>query len=186
MAIKKKTKKTQKGKGIIDGIANAILSDKHNRLLPGEKHQIIYLNDGTYNPAVYSGPGTNLKVRISRNDQPLSYVDKVAEAHDIRYALASVDGDVRAADNRMVQLLQKAKAQKLDSNFNINQGLMIQAKILMEDKMGVPKTFFASYGRQNKQPTEIAMYENKLKELEQQGFGLSHSGIHLKNLKKRK
>ena len=27
----KKTKKTQKGKGIIDGIANAILSDKHNR-----------------------------------------------------------------------------------------------------------------------------------------------------------
>ena len=86
----------------------------------------------------------------------------------------------------MVQLLQKAKSQKLDSNFNINQGLMIQAKILMEDKMGVPKTFFASYGRQNKQPTEIAMYENKLNELEQQEFGLSHSGVHLKHLKKRK
>ena len=152
-------------------------------MLPGEKHQIIYLPDGTYNPARYSGPGTNLKVRISRNDQPLSYVDKVAEAHDLRYALASVDGDVRAADNKMVQLLQKAKAQKLDSNFNINQGLMIQAKILMEDKTGVPKTFFAAYGRQNKQPAEIAMYENKLNELEQQGFGLSHSGIHLTHLK---
>ena len=41
---------------------------------------------------------------------------------------------------------------------------MIQAKILLEDKMGVPKTFFAAYGRQKKQPTEIAMYENKLKE----------------------
>ena len=50
----------------------------------------------------------------------------------------------------MVQLLQKAKAQKLDSNFNLNQGLMIQAKILMEDKLGVPKSFFATYGRQNK------------------------------------
>ena len=61
---------------------------------------------------------------------------------------------------------------------------MIQAKILMEDKMGVPKTFFTTYGRQNKQPTEIAMYESKLKELEQQGFDLSHSGIHLKHLKK--
>ena len=83
----------------------------------------------------------------------------------------------------MVQLLQKAKAQKLDSNFNINQGLMIQAKILIEDKMGVSKTLFTTYGRQNKQPTEIAMYENKLKELEQQGLGLSHSGIHLKHLK---
>ena len=106
MTIKKKTKKTQKGKGIIEGIANAILSDKHNRLLPGEKHQIIYLPDGTYNPARCSGPGTNLKVRIGRND--------------LRYPLAIVDGDVRAAENRMVQLLQKAKAQKLDSNFNIN------------------------------------------------------------------
>ena len=186
MAIKKKNKKTQKGKGIIDGIANAILSDKHNRLLPGEKHQIIYLPDGTYNPARYSGPGTNLKVRISRNDQPLSYVDKVAEAHDLRYALASVDNDVRIADNKMVQLLQKGKLQQLDSNFNINQGLMIQTKILMEDKMGVPKSFFASYGRINKSPEENAMYEGKLKELEQQGFGLSHSGIHTKHLRKGK
>jgi len=29
------------------------------------------------------------------------------------------------------------------------------------------------------------MYENKLKELEQQGFGLSHSGIHLKHKKQK-
>jgi len=186
MAIKKKNKKTQKGKGFFDSMANAVLSDKHNRLLPGEKHQIIYLPDGTYSPAVYSGPGTQLKVRISRNDQPLSYVDKVAEAHDLRYALASVDGDVRTADNKMVQSLQRGKVQKLDSNFNINQGLMIQTKILLEDKFGVPKTFFATYGKQNKQPSEIAMYENKLKELEQQGFGMSHSGIHTKHLRKRK
>ena len=56
-----------------------VLSNKHNRALPGERHQIIYLSDGTYSPAVYSGPGTNLRVRIGRNDQPLSYVDKVAQ-----------------------------------------------------------------------------------------------------------
>ena len=42
MAIKKKNMKTQKGKGIIDGIANAVLSDKHNRLLPGEKESKCY------------------------------------------------------------------------------------------------------------------------------------------------
>jgi hypothetical protein len=30
------------------------------------------------------------------------------------------------------------------------------------------------------------MYESKLKELEQQGFGMSHAGIHLKHLKKSK
>ena len=52
------------------------LYNKHNRLLPGERHQVIYLPDGTYNPAKYSGPGTNLKVRISRNDQLLSFVVK--------------------------------------------------------------------------------------------------------------
>ena len=46
--------------------------------------------------------------------------------------------------------------------------------------------FLQPFGRQNKTPEENAMYEGKLKELEQQGFGLSHSGIHLKHLKKRK
>ena len=46
----------------------------------------------------------------------------------------------------MVQLLQKGQAQKLDSNFNINQAMLIKAKILLEDKLGVPKTFFTTYG----------------------------------------
>ena len=73
----KKSKK--RGKGIIDSISNKILSNKQNIALPGKKHQIIYLPDGTYNSARYSGPGKNLKFRIGRNDQPLSSVDKVAE-----------------------------------------------------------------------------------------------------------
>ena len=79
-------------------------------------------------PQRYSGPGTNLKVRISRNNQPLSFVDKVAEGHDLRYALASVDNNVRVADNKMVQLLQKGQAHKLDSNFNIKQAMLIKTK----------------------------------------------------------
>ena len=144
---------------------------------------MIYLPDGTYNPAKYSGPGTNVKVRISRNDQPLAFVDKVAEGHDLRYALASVDNDVRVADNKMVQLLQKGQAQKLDSNFNINQAMLIKAKILLEDRLGVPKTFFTTYGKQNQSPAENAMYQNKLNELQQQGFGMSHTGINIKHLK---
>ena len=40
--------------------------------------------------------------------------------HYLGYALATVDNDVRVADNAMVQLLQTGQAQKLDSNFNIN------------------------------------------------------------------
>jgi hypothetical protein len=106
------------------------LSNKHTIALPGEKHQIIYLPDGTNNSARFSGPGTNLKIRFGRNDQPLSYVDKVAEGHDLRYALASTDADIKTADNKMIQLSTKAQAQKLDSNFNIYQGMLIKAKIL--------------------------------------------------------
>jgi len=83
----KKPKSKQKGRGFVDSLSNAVLSNKHNRALPGEKHQVIYLSDGTYSPAVYSGPGTNLSTRIKRGDQPLSYVDKTTEAHDLRYAL---------------------------------------------------------------------------------------------------
>ena len=181
----KKRKSRIVGKGFIDSIANKVLSNKHNIALPGERHQIIYLPDGTYNPARFSGPGTNLKVRIGRNDQPLSYVDKVAEGHDLRYALASTDADIRTADNKMIQLLTKAQSQKLDSNFNINQGMLIKAKILLEDKFGVPKTFFTTYGKAGQPAADITMYENKLRELQQQGFGMSHTGIHKKHLKRK-
>ncbi len=155
----KKRKSKKNGKGIIDSIANKVLSNKHNIALPGERPQIIYLPDGTYNSARYSGTGTNLKLRISRNDQPLSYVDKVAEGHDLRYATASTDADIRTADNKMIQLLTKAQQQKLDSNFNINQGVLIKAKILLEDKFAVPKTFCTTYGKAGQPGADITMYE---------------------------
>ena len=51
--------KARRGKGILDATAIMVLSNKHNRLMSRECHQ-IYLPDGTYNPARYSGPGTQL------------------------------------------------------------------------------------------------------------------------------
>ena len=134
-----KKAKARKGKGVIDGIANMVLSNKHNRALPNEKHQIIYLPDGTYNPARYSGPNTQLETRLRRGDKPLSYVDTVAQAHDLRYRLAQTEADVRTADNKMVQLIAQGRRSGKDSNFNLNQADLIKAKILLEDKLGVPK-----------------------------------------------
>ena len=143
----------------MDAADNMILSAKHKRALQGEKHQIIYLSDGTYNPAVFSGPGTNLDTRLRRGDKPLSYVDKVAEAHDLCYGLAQTEADVRAADNKMVQLIAQGIRTGKDSNFNLNQAELIKAKLLLEDKLGVPKSWFASYGRQHiKDPAMEAMY----------------------------
>ena len=43
----KKRKSRIKGKGFIDSISNKVLSNKNYIALPGEKHQIIYLPDGT-------------------------------------------------------------------------------------------------------------------------------------------
>ena len=173
-----KKAKARKGKGILDATANMVLSNKHNRLMPGEKHQIIYLPDGTYNPARYSGPGTQLETRLRRGDKPLSYVDTVAEAHDLRYGLAQTEADVRTADNKMVQLIAQGRRSGKDSNFNLNQADLIKAKILLEDKLGVPKSWFASYGREGKPQNVIDLYQNKLNELQQQGFGASGQGIH--------
>ena len=178
-------KSNKSGKGFIDSIAKKLFPNKHNIALPGEKHQIIYLSDGTYNPARFSGPGTNLSTRIKRGDQPLSNVDKTAEAHDLKYALANNNQDKRAADIRMVQSLNKARANKLDSNFNINQAELIRLKILLE-KAGAKPEWFTTYGRASETPSDITMYENKLRELQQQGFGMSHTGIHIKHLSKRK
>jgi hypothetical protein len=144
-------KKSKRGKWIIDSITNKVLSNKHNIAVLGEKHHIIYLPDGTYNPARYSGPETNLKIRIERNDQRLSYVHQVAEGHDRRYATASTDADIITSDNKMVQLLSKAQQQKLDSNFNINQGMLIKANMLLEDRFGVPKSFLLLMEKQDNQ-----------------------------------
>ena len=173
-----KKAKARKGKGILDATANMVLSNKHNRLMPGEKHQIIYLPDGTYSPARFSGPGTQLETRLRRGDKPLSYVDTVAEAHDLRYGLAQTEADVRTADNKMVQLIAQGRRSGKDSNFNLNQADLIKAKILLEDKLGVPKSWFASYGREGKPQNVIDLYQNKLNELQQQGFGASGQGIH--------
>ncbi len=86
---------------------------------------------------------------------------------------------MRTAHNKMVQLIAQGRRTGKDSNFNLNQADLIKAKILLEDKFGVPKSWFASYGREHiKQPATAAMYQNKLNELQQTGFGVSGQGIH--------
>lgn len=171
----------QRGAGVIDKLSNLILDTSQNQLFPGEKHQIIY-NDKTktYMGAVYSGPGTHLTERLKRGDKPLSYVDSVAELHDINYGLAKTNDDIRNADNRMVASLTKAKNQKLDSDFNINQAMLIKAKILLEDKLGVPKEFFTKYGIDSLTPDEIKLYQQKQSELQAQGFGRRRKRRHQK------
>jgi hypothetical protein len=153
-------------------VANFILSNKHNVALAGEKHQVIYLDDGTYNPAVYSGPGTNLQVRLTRGDEPLSAVDKMAQAHDIRYLLSNTEEDVVKADETMINKLNDVRTNKLDYDFNINQAELIRLKYYA-NKLGVPTSFFTTFGHGDSQAEQdlIPIAEKKLQDLEQEGYG---------------
>ena len=163
-------KQSKKGGDLFQSTLNTVLSTKKNKLLAGEKHGIIKTKDGKLNPAVYMGPNTNLSVRIPRKGIPLSHVDKISKAHDLRYSLAKSEQDIRDADLKMLSLLSKAKKNKLDSQFNILQAELIKTKIMLE-KMGIPKSWFASWG--GSPENMIELFRSELNKLEMQGFGLS-------------
>ena len=178
----------QQGTGFMDSLANRFLSTKENKLLAGERHQMIKMPDGRIAPAAFSGPGTQIETRIRRGDKPLSYVDKTAEAHDIRYQLAKTEADVKQADADMIKNLDKAKAEGLDNMFNIRQAELIKAKYLLQDKFGMPTTWFTTFGIDGmKDKSLIPVMADKLKELEQEGFGKKRKIIKLKiKIKKNK
>lgn len=172
---------TLKGTGFMDSLANKFLSTKENKLLAGERHQMIKMPDGRIAPAAYSGAGTQIELRIRRGDKPLSYVDKTAQAHDIRYQLAKTEADVKQADADMIENLDKAKAEGLDNMFNIRQAELIKAKYLLQDKFGMPTTWFTTFGIDGmKDKSLIPVMVDKLKELEQEGFGKKRKIIKLR------
>ena len=100
----------------------------------------------------------------------LNYINKVE--------LLKLDGTptVRTADTKMVQQIAQGRRTGKDSN-------LIKAKILLEDKLGVPKSWFAQFGREGKPQSVIDLYKNKLNELEQQGFGMLGHGIQERHLR---
>jgi hypothetical protein len=159
------------GRGIIDSIANRVLDTSKNTLFPGEKHAPLWV-DGTFMPARYDGPGTNLEFRVRRGDVGLTRTDAESEAHDLRYGLARNVGDVRAADLKMLSVLQQTVANKTDARFNTLPAMTgITAKVAAE-KLGVNPNFFTTFGREHQTPEVNALYEKTLKGLEQQGLGL--------------
>ena len=68
------------------------------------------VDNGKFGVANYMGPGTHLKERLARGDPPRTMEDRVAQAHDIRYALAKSQKDVAAADRKMIAKLKRMKA----------------------------------------------------------------------------
>jgi hypothetical protein len=116
----------------------------------GEKHAILKLANGKYGTANYMGPGTHVLERLKRQDPPRTDSDRVAMAHDIRYALASGVKSkekqaklIREADQKMVSALDRASRNKTDDPKNIFMGKrLIQAKMMGENAGVIPKGSF--------------------------------------------
>jgi len=131
-------------------------------------HAPLWVN-GRLRKANFAGPGTNILDRLRRGDQPISGVDKVAKAHDLRYTLAN--GDVekeREADNKM---LSKLKDPKLDNRFNRAVGYVpIRAKVALENKGLFPRGHMSRGPELSSEDRELVQIN--LDMLAQEGFGL--------------
>jgi hypothetical protein len=72
----------------------------------------------------------------------------------------------------MLSVLQTGLQQGNDVRFNILPSYAgIKAKVFAESKLGVDPKVFTSFGREHQSPDVNHMYEAKLRELEQEGFG---------------
>jgi hypothetical protein len=153
-------------------IRNAI-PDSDNTARPGfsgEKHAILKLENGKLGVANYMGPGTNVMARLKRGDPARTETDRASMAHDVRYGLAQNIGDIRNADKIMMNAVDRASRNKTDAPMNIAQARLIKAKMGLEDVGLLKRDAFG--GKENfVSPEDKAFLTNKLKGLEQQGYG---------------
>jgi hypothetical protein len=148
----------------------------------GEKHAILKLPNGKFGVANYMGPGTHLEARLRRGDPPRTMSDKVAQAHDSRYALARSQSDVAAADRAMIKKLKEMQRKRQGNAMNIQMGLRpIQAKLRAEQLGLVKSGSIASFG-DSLGTSGQSLVEGKLSQLEQEGFGLPGDVLKMKLL----
>jgi len=72
-------------------------------IVAGEKH-LTSKHGIKYN---FCGPGTNVKARLARGDPAVDVLDLLCRKHDIDHHLAKSLGDVKKADKRFLDKLQK-------------------------------------------------------------------------------
>ena len=185
-----KKSKSSKGCGIYDKTVNFLTGSK---LKPGEKHVIIYdTNKKKYTAANYIGPGTDLITRLKRKDEPIVKADKVAQAHDIRYTLSKDINNIKDADKKMVEKLKSLRKNKEDIAFNtIPAQLGIQAnqllsKILPDKYFDKFVNYMTDYKKANNELTDDdkKILDDKLKELESEGYGFNKKKQRKRRLKK--
>lgn len=151
---------------------------------PGERHGILALPaKGVFGTPVFTranflGPGTRILERVRRGDKPQSFVDALAEAHDLRYAKAKTDADLAAADEKFMRGVDEARTFRADNPFNIAQARLIEVKRALE-RLGLPKDMFTTPGGLEEEE-DRKLIDDRLAALEARGLGLGRklvSGI---------
>lgn len=160
-------------------IRNAIPSsdDTARDGFAGERHAILQLKNGRNGVANYMGPDTALLKRLKRGDRGRTAVDEVSRAHDIRYALAKTQADIRKADNKMIRAVKQIEQDKLDNPRNILLAKAITGKKMAEDLGILRRDAFS--GDLSKNPASVQernYLSTSLAPLEQKGYGLKPAG----------
>ena len=154
-------------------IIGNIYSKISGQRFPDERHTPLYTDKDGFKLGEYAGPNTHVKYRLINSISPINYVDKSAQAHDIRYLLSENIDDVRYADNKMIQSLEKGEKNKLDYAVNLKAvKLIMKSKRGLEDYGVWDKGSFSSMEGKKLNEEDRNLFRNKLNQLEIEGFGL--------------
>jgi len=162
--------------GILKKIGDATLVDKSiNDLYPGEYHGVIKLPNGKYTWAQYMGPGSRIDLRIPKGQEGLTPIDKESLAHDIRYNLSATPEAIRAADNKFNEVIDRLRKEGKEDEFNLKQAELIKVKVFLEGNE-ILRKYIRNFNTRKTDiestPELTKMFEDKLRKLEQQGYGM--------------
>lgn len=141
-----------------------------------ERHTPLITDQGV-KIAEYAGPGTHIKYRLENNIEPLTLVDKISKAHDLRYSLSKNIDDVRYADNKMISKLDEIDKKGLDYKLNVKAvKTAMKAKRLFEDVGVWEKGSYSDMKGAQLNENDKRLFETELNKLVQEGFGLAGQG----------
>lgn len=82
--------------------------------------------------ANYAGPGTHVLKRIQLGHKPISLLDRISQAHDVRYALSNTVEDVRQADKIYMERLARERNNLHSTEYKVAKAAF-EAKMAAED-----------------------------------------------------
>ena len=147
------------------------------KMYPGEMHALLKSNRNIPITANWCGPGTQVAKRIARGDLYRNNVDKACASHDLSYTLATDLSELEAADQKMLNSIDRIEKEGSDNKWNINIARQpIRAKTWLEKyKLLNPSQFSGdieqSYNQRGYTADDIERMKKRQAELQQEGYG---------------